>query len=87
MKKKIAIWEVGFFTLISLFSLIYILTKTDPYNANFLIIILFYLSFFVFIAGFLTSWRYFSERELTLKRGAIIAAVLTALLLLYKIWV
>ena len=87
MKKKISIWEVGFFTLISVFSLFFLLTKTEPYNGGFIIIALFYLSFFVFITGVFILWKYFSEKEVLLKKGIIVGAILTALLLLYKIWI
>ena len=85
---------IGFLTLISLFSLFFIVTNTDPYNINFLSLALFYPSFFIAAAGLFVITGFFLRRLFIIKKiaprlfkasfrqGILLSIILTSFLLL-----
>ena len=85
---------IGFLTLISLISLIYILTEADPYNTTLLSFVLFYLSFFIAVAGLFISAGFYLRKLIiknkilyrllrtSFRQGILISLILTGLLLL-----
>lgn len=85
---------IGFLTLISLVSLTYILVNIDPYNASVLTFVLFYLSFFVAVAGLFIGGGFYLRKliiknkiparllKTSFRQGILIAIILTGLLLL-----
>ena len=86
-----------FLFVISLISLIFIFTKIDPYNTNTLSFILFYLSFFIAIAGLFTLAGFYLRKlfiknkipdrlfKTSLKQGILISIILTGFLLLWAL--
>ena len=91
---RIFVLGISFLTLISLIFLLFILTKIDPYNAEIIYLILFYLSFFVAVAGLLTLAGFYLRTliiknkiparlfKTSLKQGILISLILTIFLLL-----
>lgn len=85
---------ISFLTLISLVSLTFILTNIDPYSTTILNFALFYLSFFVALAGlFILSGFYlrklFVKKKIayrllrtSFRQGILISLILTGFLLL-----
>lgn len=97
MNLRIFLLGITVVTLISLISLIVILTNIDPYNAEIFYFILFYLSFFIALAG-LFSLAGFYLRKLVIKnkipirlfktsfrQGIFISLILTGFLLLWTL--
>lgn len=94
--KTFMLW-IGFLTVVSLISLTYILTNTDPYNTTILTFILFYLSFFVAAAGLFILIGFYLRRlfiknkviyrllRTSFRQGILIAIILTGLLLLWTL--
>lgn len=97
MSVRISVLGISFLTLISLFSLVFILTKVDPYNAEYLIFVLFYLSFFIAVFGLFTLAGFYLRKLLvknkitarlfktSFKQGILISVILTALLFLWRL--
>lgn len=86
-----------FLFAISLISLIFILTKVDPYNTTTLVFVIFYLSFFVAVAGLLALAGFYLRKlfikdkipkrlfKTSLKQGILISIILTGFLLLWAL--
>ncbi len=84
-------------TLISLISLSFILIKIDPYNAELLQFIFFYLSFFVAVAGIFSLAGFYLRKlfiknkiparlfKTSFKQGILFSIILTGLLLLWTL--
>jgi len=84
-------------TAISLISLLFILFKIDPYNADLIHFILFYLSFFVVITGLFSLAGFYLRKlfiknkipirlfKTSFKQGILISLILTGLLLLWTL--
>ncbi len=81
MRMKLFTLWIAFLTLISLVVLVYILTNIDPYDTTILSFILFYLSFFVALAGLLTL----VVPKISFRRGILISIILTGFLLLWTL--
>jgi len=94
VKTKWFILTIGILTLISLAVLLFILFNIDPYNADILQFIIFYLSFFILsaglfiLAGFYTR-RLFNKKKIAkrlirtaLRQGILIAIIFTGFLFL-----
>jgi len=91
---RIFVLGISFLTLVSLVSLIFILVKMDPYNAELIHFILFYLSFFVAVAGLFSLAGFYLRKlviknkiparlfQTSLKQGILISLILTIFLLL-----
>jgi hypothetical protein len=91
------LFGIGFLTVISLVSLTYILTNIDPYNTTILSFILFYLSFFVAIAGLFILIGFYLRKlivkkktihrllKISFRQGILISIILTGLLLLWTL--
>lgn len=91
---KIFILGISFLTLISLISLLFILTEIDPYNAELIYFILFYLSFFIAAAGIFILAGFYLRKlfiknkipvrlfKTSYKQGILISLILTIFLLL-----
>lgn len=94
MRARSFISWIVFLTLISLFSLVYILTNIDPHNATNLTFILFYLSFFIAAAGVFILGGFYLRKliikkrtlsrllRVSFKQGILISLILTIFLLL-----
>lgn len=97
MTLRVFILGIIFLTLISLGFLVYILTNIDPYNTTILTFILFYLSFFVAVAGLFTLVGFYLRRlfiknkiparllKMSFRQGILISIILTGLLLLWTL--
>ncbi len=94
MNLKFFILGISFLTLISLGFLVYILINVDPYNNTILNFILFYLSFFVLIAGLFILTGFYLKKlfikkkiayrlfKTSFRQGILISIILTGFLLL-----
>lgn len=88
---------IGFLTVISLVSLTYILIKIDPYETAIWGFILFYLSFFIAVAGLFILAGFYLRKLIvrnkiayrllrtSFKQGVLISIILTGLLLLWTL--
>lgn len=88
---------IGLLTVISLVSLTYILIKIDPYETTIWVFILFYLSFFIAAAGFFILTGFYLRKlfiknkvihrllKTSFRQGILIAAILTGLLLVWRL--
>ncbi len=91
---RISLLGISFLTLISLISLLLIITKIDPYNAELIYYILFYSSFFVAVSGLFILAGFYLRRLFiknrisarlfiaAFKQGIVISLILTIVLLL-----
>jgi len=86
---------IGILALISLISLIYILTNINPFNTTILSFVLFYLSFFVALAGLFVLAGFYLRKlfiknkiavrllKTSFKQGILLSLILTGILLLW----
>ncbi len=93
-KPRIFNFGAIFLFAISLISLIFILIKVDPYNTTALVFVIFYLSFFIAVAGLFTLAGFYLRRlivknkipfrlfKTSLRQGILISFILTGFLLL-----
>ena len=84
-------------TAISLISLLFILFKIDPYNADLIHFILFYSSFFIVAAGLFTLVGFYLRRlivknkipfrlfKTSLRQGILVSIILTGFLFLWRL--
>jgi len=94
MRAKVFIFWIASLALISLISLIFILSNIDPYNASVLNFVLFYLSFFITIAGLFILLEFYLRKliiknriqfkllKASFRQGILISIILTSFLLL-----